>query len=93
VVQEALTNVQRHARARRVSLVLQRTPEGVAAVVEDDGAGFDPGAALQASGRLGLLGMRERVELVAGHLTVESAPGGGTTVIARIPLQGNGGGV
>jgi signal transduction histidine kinase len=61
----------------------------VVAVVEDDGAGFDPAAAAQPGGRLGLLGMRERVELVDGHLTVESAPGGGTTVIARIPLSGD----
>jgi len=58
--------------------------------VEDDGRGFDPAAASQTSGRLGLLGMRERVELVEGHLTVESAPGGGTTVIAHIPFCGDG---
>ena len=90
VAQEALTNVQRHARASHVSLVLQRTSQGVVAVVEDDGQGFDPAAASQATGRLGLLGMRERVELVEGHLTVESAPGGGTTVIARIPCRGTG---
>jgi PAS domain S-box-containing protein len=90
VVQEAMTNVLRHARASHVSLVLQRTSQGVVAVVEDDGRGFDPAAASQTSGRLGLLGMRERVELVEGHLTVESAPGGGTTVIARIPFCGDG---
>jgi len=90
VVQEAMTNVLRHARASHVSLVLQRTSQGVVAVVEDDGRGFDPAAASQTSGRLGLLGMRERVELVEGHLTVESAPGGGTTVIARIPLRADG---
>jgi PAS domain S-box-containing protein len=90
VVQEAMTNVLRHARAGRVSLVLQRTSQGVVAVVEDDGQGFDPAAASQATGRLGLLGMRERVELVDGHLTVESVPGGGTTVIARIPCRGTG---
>jgi signal transduction histidine kinase len=92
VVQEALTNVLRHARARHVSLVLQRTPDGVAAVVEDDGGGFDPAAAPPAAGRLGLLGMRERVELVGGTLTVESAPGDGTTVIARVPVPAAGGG-
>jgi PAS domain S-box-containing protein len=91
VVQEAMTNILRHARARRVSLVLQRTSQGVVAVVEDDGVGFDP-AASQVASRLGLLGMRERVELVEGHLTVESSTGGGTTVIARIPLRGDGGG-
>ena len=90
VVQEAMTNVLRHARAGHVSLVLQRTSHGVVAVVEDDGRGFDQSVASQAAGRLGLLGMRERVELVEGHLTVESVPGGGTTVIARIPCRGRG---
>jgi len=88
VVQEALTNVLRHARARRVSVVLQRGPGDVVAVVEDDGAGFDPepAAAAGAAGRLGILGMRERVALVRGTLTVESTPGRGATVIARVPL-------
>jgi signal transduction histidine kinase len=91
VVLEALTNVLRHAGARRVSLVLQRTPPGVVAVIEDDGQGFDPeGAAASAAGRLGLLGMRERLVLVGGTLTIESTPGGGTTVIARIPLAAAG---
>ena len=58
-------------------------------MVEDDGRGFDPEPALAASAaehRLGLLGMRERVALVGGTLTVESDPGRGTTVIARVPL-------
>jgi PAS domain S-box-containing protein len=85
VVQEALTNVLRHATAHRVSLVLQRTPIGVTAVIEDDGRGFDADSA-EAGGRLGLLGMRERLELVGGKLTVESVPGKSSTVIARIPL-------
>jgi PAS domain S-box-containing protein len=89
VVQEALTNVLRHAKARRVSLVVQRTSVGVNAVVEDDGRGFDPEKATAKGGRLGLLGMRERLELVGGELTLESAPGAGTTVIARIPLRAN----
>jgi PAS domain S-box-containing protein len=86
VVQEALTNVLRHAQAKRVSLVLQRTPLGVIAVIEDDGKGFESEQGNAVGGRLGLLGMRERLELVGGALTLESAPGNGTTVIARIPL-------
>jgi signal transduction histidine kinase len=90
VVQEALTNVLRHARAGRASLVLQRTSQDVVAVVEDDGAGFEPTTGSPSAGRLGLLGMRERVELVDGQLTIETAPGSGTTVIARIPLPRNG---
>jgi signal transduction histidine kinase len=65
------------------------------AIVEDDGAGFDAEAALtgKPTGRLGLLGMRERLALVGGTLEVESTPGAGTTVFARIPLppEGEGG--
>jgi PAS domain S-box-containing protein len=88
VVLEALTNVLRHAGARRVSVVLQRYPGQAVAVVEDDGVGFDAEsvtAPVRDGGRLGLLGMRERVGLVGGTLTVESATGQGTTVIARVP--------
>jgi PAS domain S-box-containing protein len=89
VVQEALTNVLRHAQAKRVSLVLQRTPLGVIAVIEDDGKGFESEQGIVVGGRLGLLGMRERLELVGGALTLESALGTGTTVIGRIPLGVN----
>lgn len=88
VVQEALTNVLRHAEAKRVSLVLQRSPLGVVAVIEDDGKGFEFEQGSAVGGRLGLLGMRERLELVGGALTLESALGSGTTVIARVPLDG-----
>jgi PAS domain S-box-containing protein len=89
VVQEALTNVLRYAKARRVSLVLQRFSGQAVLVVEDDGIGFDATleqAPARKGGRLGLRGMRERVTLVGGTLTVESGAGAGTTVIARIPL-------
>jgi PAS domain S-box-containing protein len=89
VVQEALTNTLRHSGAQRVSVVLQRSPGQVSAVVEDDGRGFDSDGAQAVTGtdqRLGLLGMRERVALVGGTLTVESDIGRGTTVIARVPL-------
>lgn len=86
VVQEALTNVLRHAEAQQVSLVLQWSPGQAAVVVEDNGVGFDSESAMATAGRLGLLGMRERVTLVGGTLTIESSPGRGTTVIARVPL-------
>lgn len=85
VVQEALTNVVKHASARVVSVVLERQDGRAIAVVEDDGRGFDPEAA-QDSGRLGLIGMRERVSLFGGELSVESSPGAGATIIARVPL-------
>jgi PAS domain S-box-containing protein len=91
VVQEALTNVLKHAAAHRVSVVLRRTPSQVSALVEDDGRGFDtdpPAAASATERRLGVLGMRERVALVGGTLTIESGTGRGTTVIARVPLSG-----
>jgi PAS domain S-box-containing protein len=93
IVQEGLTNVLKHARARRVSLIVQRLPEQVLAILEDDGCGFDAEAAINASGaagRLGLLGMRERATLVGGTLTVESTPACGTTIFARIPLPAEG---
>jgi PAS domain S-box-containing protein len=85
VVQEGLTNVLRHAEARRVSLVLERRDGWVRAVLEDDGRGFDADAP-PASSRLGLLGMRERLALLGGTLEVESGPGQGTTLFARIPM-------
>lgn len=96
VTQEAMTNVLRHAAARRVSVVLQRSAGQVLVVIEDDGRGFDPESAAAAGPRLGLVGMRERLALVGGSLAVESAPGRGTTLIAQVPLpdqageEGNG---
>lgn len=86
IVQETLTNVARHARAKSVSVLVERRGQAVVAVVEDDGVGFDVLAA-HANGRLGLLGMRERAELLGGSLTVESAPGRGTSVFVEIPLR------
>jgi PAS domain S-box-containing protein len=90
VVQEALTNVLKHASARRVSVILHRSQGYATAIVEDDGAGFDAESMMASArdgGRLGLLGMRERVALVGGTLTIESVPGRGTTVFARLPLD------
>jgi signal transduction histidine kinase len=84
VIQEALTNIVKHANAGRVSILLQRKSGGVVAVVEDDGVGFDP-AATRADA-LGLAGMRERVALVGGRLQVESASGAGTTLVAEVPV-------
>jgi len=90
ITQEALTNVLRHAKAQRVSVLLERRPDHVLLIVEDDGRGFDAQAVLKAPGahgRLGLLGMQERVILVNGTFEIESAPGAGTTVFVRIPLE------
>ena len=84
IVQEALTNVTKHADARRVSIVVAQKDEVVVAVIEDDGVGFDPGE--PRAGGLGLVGMRERVALLGGRIRVEAAPGRGTTLAAEIPL-------
>ena len=89
ITREALTNVFRHAEARRVSVLLERRADHVLLIVEDDGKGFDADALLQASatgGRLGLLGMQERAALASGTVEIESSPGAGTTVFARLPL-------
>jgi len=85
IVQEALTNIVKHARASRVSILLARRPSTVTLVVEDDGVGFDVGSSRPDG--LGLLGMRERVALLGGRLTIESSSGAGTTCIAEVPLQ------
>ncbi|MEJ0018421.1 MAG: sensor histidine kinase [Acetobacteraceae bacterium] len=90
VLQEAITNVVKHSGADRVGVVLQATSREISLVVEDDGKGFDldTGADGRRPGieHLGLLGVRERLGLVAGTLEVESSPLGGTTVYVRIPL-------
>ncbi len=85
VVQESLTNIVKHANAENVSVSITRRGSDVAAVIEDDGAGFDP-RTVRAEG-IGLLGMRERLALVDGQLEVETRPGAGTTVVAKVPLQ------
>jgi len=84
IVQEALTNVVKHAEARNVSILLVRRNGSATAVIEDDGRGFDPSTAPLDS--LGLEGMRERAELHEGRLTVETAPGSGTTLVVEVPL-------
>jgi signal transduction histidine kinase len=84
-VQEALTNVAKHAGARRVSVVLVRSGSNVTAVVEDDGHGFVVDDVADSPDGIGLAGMRERVALVEGRLVVESAPGAGTTLVAEVP--------
>jgi signal transduction histidine kinase len=85
IVQEALTNVIKHAHADYVSIVLQRKDSGVAAVIEDDGQGFATGD--QGDGGLGLIGMKERVELVHGRFEIESAEGIGTTLVVEVPVE------
>jgi signal transduction histidine kinase len=87
IIQEALANVARHSRATTASVVLERRGETLVAIVEDNGRGFDVEALLGSEQSLGLHGMRERSFLVGGKLTVESSPGGGTTVFVQVPLM------
>ena len=79
VAQEALTNVARHAQASRVEVSIQKLPDGICMRIQDDGKSFEVERVLHAKGskRLGLLGMRERLEMVGGRLDVESVPGKG----------------
>ena len=85
VVQEALTNVHRHSGSEIVSVLLERMDGEVTVIIEDNGAGFDVEAVTSGnSERLGLVGMRERIELVDGTLTIESSQGQGTTVYVRV---------
>lgn len=86
ITQEALTNVVQHACASHVGLLLEVRAGAVVLIVEDDGCGFvvhSPTEELW----LGLSGMRERAELLGGRLTIESAPGAGTTIFVEIPLD------
>ncbi len=91
VAQEALTNVARHAQASRVDVNIQELPDCVCMSIKDDGKSFEVERVFHGKGsrRLGLLGMRERLEMVGGHFEIESAPGKGTTIMAQIP-PGNG---
>ena len=84
IVQEALTNVVKHAQADRVSIVLRRKDGSVTAVIEDDGRGFDRSDAGEG---FGLVGMKERVELVKGRLEIETSRGKGTTLVVEVPVS------
>jgi PAS domain S-box-containing protein len=94
IAQEALTNVARHAKASRVEVNIEKFADAIRMKINDDGKSFKADHALHASTgkRLGLLGMRERLEMIGGSFEVESSPGKGTTIIAQIPLQKRGGG-
>jgi two-component system NarL family sensor kinase len=84
IAQEALTNVRRHAEARRATVRLRLLPDQVQLTVEDDGRGFDPTAT--PPGRFGLVGLNERAKLLGGHLHVRSCPGAGARLDVTVPL-------
>ncbi len=89
LVQEALTNIARHAQARQVQIELAARDHSLFLMVRDNGKGFDARAALRRAAQghsQGLLGMKERVALAGGEMEIESAQGRGTAVRARFPL-------
>ena len=95
IIQEALTNILKHAQAKRVSVVVECQQNSMQVVVEDDGNGFDTECLSNkaaAEGRLGVVGMQERAAMVQGTLDIESTPGAGTAVFVRIPLPSAAGG-
>jgi signal transduction histidine kinase len=91
IVQEALTNVARHAGVKEAAVRLWVDAGRLQVQVEDEGPGFDPGPVLAAGRSNGLPGMHERVMLLGGRLVIESAPGSGTHLLAELPLAGHAG--
>jgi NarL family two-component system sensor histidine kinase YdfH len=83
---EGLTNIARHAQARQVWLTLCQEAQEITLRVRDDGIGFDPARATCGNGHYGLIGLRERAQLVGGALDITSEPGRGTTLTLRLPL-------
>lgn len=86
IVQEALTNVVRFAQASRVDVLIQRRGSQLVVLVEDDGIGFDP-QQIGEGDHLGLVGMRERAEMLGGKLIIESTSGKGTTILVEVPYD------
>jgi signal transduction histidine kinase len=84
IAQEALTNVAKHSRATNVDVILERRPDHVLLVVEDDGVGFEPSDGSAETRGFGLIGMQERAALVGATLEIESAAGKGTTILVRM---------
>ena len=85
---EAAVNAHRHGHARHVEILLAQEGGEAVVRVRDDGSGFDPETVKARSGHVGIAGMRERAEALGGTITIASAPGSGSTVEARIPLNG-----
>ena len=86
VMQEAVRNAVKHSAVRDVTVSLRGDRGEIQLDVADQGVGFDPEAVMKSHG-LGLIGMRERLSLVHGECTIDSRPGGGTRIRARVPLH------
>ena len=87
IAQEALNNVAKHAQATQVDLLIDADEHRMTIAIRDNGKGFDPSAAEARSTRLGMTTMQERVIAAGGSLEIESAPGKGTTLMARVPFS------
>jgi signal transduction histidine kinase len=87
VVQEALTNVARHAGVSGIAVRVWTDVDKLNLLIEDGGAGFDSEVVLKAPRSSGLIGMRERIRLLGGRMTIESSPGSGVTITAELPLR------
>jgi len=88
--QEALNNTCKYAKANKASVLLERRDGTISLIIEDDGVGFDPSGKAIPTGKdrgMGLLGMKERAELVGGTIEIESLPGKGTSIYVRVPAQ------
>jgi signal transduction histidine kinase len=92
VALEALNNVAIHAQASAVELQIEKRPDWICLTITDNGKSFDVKRVLRTkgNGRLGLLGMRERLQMIDGKFSIKSTPGHGTTVTARIPVTNEG---
>jgi len=90
IVQEGVTNIVRHARAKRISVRLERVISDLVLLITDDGAGFDARMLRSSSSAstLGLRGMEERAHAVGGSITIDSAPALGTEICVRLPIKG-----
>jgi len=88
IVQEALNNTHKHAKAQRVGVILDTRDESIILIIEDNGIGFNLENEKNRSKGLGLLGIQERVALLGGTLEIESAPEQGTTIYVRVPIAG-----
>jgi two-component system sensor histidine kinase DegS len=89
MVQEAITNIRKHAGASRALVKMEDNGRSLMLVVKDDGSGFDVEKAAKQSESYGIIGMKERVELLGGEVEIDSSPGQGTQVIITVPLEGD----
>ena len=89
IAQEALNNVYKHAKAKTVSVLLEKRGGNVSLIIEDDGVGFNPADKRNRTKGIGLVGMNERAKILGGKLEIESQKGKGTTVFVRVPAKKN----